>query len=85
MPEARRKNERGFSLLELLASISILVVIAGGVFSALSYYLGAYQRTQLTVDIHDTTRSAIDTVCGLLSEYEETAKTNEPRMQEVAQ
>ena len=32
-----------------------------------------------------TTRSAIDTVCGLLSEYEETAKTNEPRMQEVAQ
>jgi len=29
-----------------------------------------------------TTRSAIDTVCGLLSEYEETAKTNEPRMQE---
>jgi glycine dehydrogenase subunit 1 len=32
-----------------------------------------------------TTRSAIDTVCGLLSEYEETAKTQEPRMQEVAQ
>ena len=32
-----------------------------------------------------TTRSAIDTVCGLLSEYEETAKTHEPRMQEVAQ
>src|SRR5712692_5179476 len=30
-----------------------------------------------------TTRSAIDTVCGLLSEYEETAKTHEPRMQEV--
>ena len=60
MPEARRKNESGFSLLELLASISILVVIAAGVFSALSYYLGAYQRTQLTVDIHDTTRSAID-------------------------
>ncbi len=32
-----------------------------------------------------TSRSAIDTVCGLLSEYEESAKTNEPRMQEVAQ
>jgi len=32
-----------------------------------------------------TTRSAIDTVCGLISEYEETAKTSEPRMQEVAQ
>jgi prepilin-type N-terminal cleavage/methylation domain-containing protein len=60
MPEARRKNESGFSLLELLASISILVVIAAGVFSALSYYLGAYQRTQLTADMHDTTRSAID-------------------------
>ena len=60
MLEARRKNESGFSLLELLASISILLVIAAGVFSALSYYLGAYQRTQLTVDMHDTTRSAID-------------------------
>jgi prepilin-type N-terminal cleavage/methylation domain-containing protein len=45
MPEARRKNESGFSLLELLASISILLVIAAGVFSALSYYLGVYQRT----------------------------------------
>jgi len=32
-----------------------------------------------------TSRSAIDTVCGLLSEYEESAKTHEPRMQEVAQ
>jgi hypothetical protein len=32
-----------------------------------------------------TARSAIDTVCGLLSEYEENAKTQEPRMQEVAQ
>lgn len=32
-----------------------------------------------------TPRSAIDTVCGLLSEYEESAKTNEPRMLEVAQ
>jgi glycine dehydrogenase subunit 1 len=32
-----------------------------------------------------TPRSAIDTVCGLISEYEESAKTDEPRMQEVAQ
>ena len=60
MPKVRRKNGRGFSLLELLASISILLVIAAGVFSALAYYLGAYQRTQLTADMHDTTRSAID-------------------------
>ena len=60
MAQVRRRNVCGFSLLELLASISILVVIAAGVFSALSYYLGAYQRTQLTADMHDTTRSAID-------------------------
>ena len=60
MAQVRRRNVCGFSLLELLASISILLVIAAGVFSALAYYLGAYQRTQLTADMHDTTRSAID-------------------------
>jgi glycine dehydrogenase subunit 1 len=30
-----------------------------------------------------TPRSAVDTACGLLSEFEETAKTSEPRMQEA--
>jgi len=31
-----------------------------------------------------TPRSAIDTACGMISEFEEAAKTKEPRMQEVA-
>jgi type II secretory pathway pseudopilin PulG len=55
-----RQNEIGFSLLELLASISILIVIAGAAFEALRYYQATYQRTELTADMHDTTRSAID-------------------------
>jgi prepilin-type N-terminal cleavage/methylation domain-containing protein len=60
MIRALRQTESGFSLLELVASISILLVIAGAAFSAMSSYQGMYQRTELTSDIHDTTRSAID-------------------------
>jgi len=55
-------DERGFSLLELMASIAVLLVIAGGVFSAMSYYQRYYQRTQLTTDMHDDARSAIDLI-----------------------
>jgi prepilin-type N-terminal cleavage/methylation domain-containing protein len=53
-------KKTGFSLLELLASISILLVIAGGAFSALSYYQRMYQVTELAADMHDSTRSAMD-------------------------
>jgi prepilin-type N-terminal cleavage/methylation domain-containing protein len=55
-----RQIERGFSLLELLASMTIFLVIAAGVFGALGYFQKNYQRTQLTVDMHDNLRSAID-------------------------
>jgi len=60
MRRISRHIESGFSLLELMASMTILLVIAGGVFAALGYYQKNYQRTQLTVDMHDTLRSAID-------------------------
>ena len=60
MARALPQNESGFSLLELMASLAVLLVIASGVFSAMAYYQKTYQRTQLTSDIHDTTRAAID-------------------------
>jgi Tfp pilus assembly protein PilV len=60
MIRASRQNESGFSLLELLASITALLVIGSGALSALSYYQGIYQRTQLTANMDDTTRSAFD-------------------------
>ncbi|MFZ0819518.1 MAG: prepilin-type N-terminal cleavage/methylation domain-containing protein [Candidatus Acidiferrales bacterium] len=60
MPSASRKIERGFSLLELMASLSIFLVIAAAVFEVLVYYQQNYQRTQLTVDMHDSLRGAID-------------------------
>jgi prepilin-type N-terminal cleavage/methylation domain-containing protein len=54
------RSENGFSLVELMISLAIFLVIASGVFGALGYYTQHYQRTQLTVDMHDNLRSAID-------------------------
>jgi|CZKC01.1.fsa_nt_gi prepilin-type N-terminal cleavage/methylation domain-containing protein len=55
-----RRTENGFSLVELMFSLAIFLIIASGVFGALGYYLQTYQRTQLTVDMHDNFRSATD-------------------------
>src|SRR5579864_1108617 len=60
MPRTSPRTENGFTMLELMISTAVFLIIASGVFGALGFYTRSYQRTQLTVDMHDTLRSAID-------------------------
>src|ERR1700722_17690935 len=55
-----RLSENGYSMVELMISMAIFLIISSGLFGALGYYMKNYQRTQLTVDMHDNLRSAID-------------------------
>ncbi len=54
------KRARGFSLLELLVSMTILLVVAGGIFSALNYYQKSYGSTMLKADMHAGVRGAAE-------------------------
>ena len=46
----------GFSLLELMASMAIMMVITGATFSLLDYYQKSYGRTQLKSDMYEDVR-----------------------------
>src|SRR6266850_2354667 len=67
-----RKNE-GFSLLELLISLAILLTVSGSAFEVLSYYQKAYLSTEMRADVHSGIRAALTlmtqeiTQVGLLS------------------
>src|SRR5437660_12257918 len=67
-----RKNE-GFSLLELLISLAILLTVSGSAFEVLSYYQKAYLSTEMRADVHSGIRAALAlmtqeiTQAGLLS------------------
>lgn len=39
-----------------------MLVVAGGVFGALNYYQKTYQHTEISADMHDNLRSAIDLI-----------------------
>ena len=62
MNRLRHHAEKGFSLLELMVSTLIIMVVGGGVFGALNYYQKTYQRTEISADMHDNLRSAIDLI-----------------------
>ncbi len=52
--------QSGFSLLELTASMAILMVIGGAAFSSLVGYQKNYQSTLSQVDMHAGVRSAVE-------------------------
>lgn len=54
------KRVKGFSLLELLVSMAILLVVAGGIFGALNYYQKSYGSTMLKADMHAGVRGAAE-------------------------
>ena len=53
-----RQNE-GFSLLELLISLVILLTVSGSAFEVLSYYQKAYLSTEMRADVHSGIRAAL--------------------------
>lgn len=52
--------QSGFSLLELTASMAILMVIGGAAFSSLVGYQKNYQSTMSQLDMHSGVRSAVE-------------------------
>jgi prepilin-type N-terminal cleavage/methylation domain-containing protein len=57
MPQAR---SAGFSLLEMMISVAVLFVIAGGAFSAMVYSQKSYQGTSQRVYMHAGVRGAAE-------------------------
>ena len=55
-------GEGGFSLLELLVSMVILLVIGGGLVSVLGYYQQTYARTELKSDMYENVRGAAELI-----------------------
>src|SRR5215467_4180719 len=56
------RSEQGFSFLELMVSTVVMLIVAGGAFSALNYYQKTYQHTEIGADMHDNLRSAVDLI-----------------------
>ena len=50
----------GFSVVELMVSLGITMVLMAGGIKAVNYCQRIYQRSQLTADMDDEIRSAMD-------------------------
>ena len=50
----------GFSLLELLVSIAILLVISGGVLSVIGFYQKSFARTEVRSDMYENVRGVAE-------------------------
>ena len=50
----------GFSLLEMMVSMALMMVIGGGIFSALSSSQQSYARTELKSDMYENVRGAAE-------------------------
>jgi len=53
-------SEKGFSLLEMLISLVILLIASGTAFYALAYYQRSYGSSQLRADMHMGVRAALE-------------------------
>jgi|SRR5215813_11562797 len=53
-------SEKGFSLLEMLISVVILLIASGAAFYALAYYQRSYGSSQLRADMHMGVRAALE-------------------------
>ena len=58
LPEVR--TERGFSLIELLASVAIITILMAAVFQFLSSNQQNYRRQQMLAEAGRSSRAAIE-------------------------
>src|SRR5262252_6459341 len=56
----KANSDKGFSLLEMLISLIILLIASGAAFRALAYYQLSYGSSQLRADMHMGVRSALE-------------------------
>jgi prepilin-type N-terminal cleavage/methylation domain-containing protein len=56
----KANSEKGFSLLEMLISVVILLITSGAAFYALAYYQRSYGSSQLRADMHMGVRAALE-------------------------
>jgi len=56
----RIKGCKGFTLLEMMASMAVLLVIAGGIISVINLSQQAYGRTELKSDMYENVRGVAE-------------------------
>jgi len=56
----KANSEKGFSLLEMLISLVILLIASGAAFYALTYYQRSYGSSQLRADMHMGVRATLE-------------------------
>jgi len=54
------RHESGFSLLELLVSVAVMMVIVGSALGAVNFYQRNYVKTQSLTDMHSGVRGAVE-------------------------
>src|SRR5919108_1786621 len=53
------KKNQGFSLIELLISLAILLIVSGSAFALISYYQKSYISMEQRTDVHSGIRAAM--------------------------
>src|SRR5262245_22097976 len=55
-------KSRGFSLIEIMISLLVLMVVSGAAFSALAYYQKNYGSTRMRAVMHEGVRGAVELI-----------------------
>ncbi len=64
----RKNSEAGFSLVELMISTALLMIIAGGIISAMNSSQKRYRQSEAERALHQQMRGAIDQITQEISE-----------------
>jgi type II secretory pathway pseudopilin PulG len=57
-----KNKSKGFSLIEVLVSLLVLMVVTGAVFYAMAYYQRNYGSSRLRAELHESMRGAVELI-----------------------